>query len=364
MDSLGWQRETIRGNQIVSFGGLHGELLDLVNTDVVVGETSIELVIGLVPCERGATNVFGLGGGLLVLGGGLGGVDLVGEHGGLLNLLDVAGRGEVEHLDTIFSSDDDPVEFLGEKHAVDGGVILVGGEPFALNKVPDHDLTVVGAGCQVGRVVDHIDGVDLSLVANAGVHEFHVGVVPNLDGLIPRSGNADRGFMGVVEAYARDGIGMGVLVNGMLALGLDVPDLDLVITSSGEDLSVISGKSNGKDILGVSNELVHGLAGLDVPETDGTIPRGREAEASIASQADLLDKVRMSGEHLGGLTPLNIVLLGALVEKLPLDKCLVTGSRKKEFNSIFFTDSKRSDPATVTLEVSLLFESVFSFVFV
>jgi len=145
---------------------------------------------------------------------------------------------------------------------------------------------------------------------------------------------------------------MGVLVNGMLALGLDVPDLDLVVTSSGEDLPVVGGKSNGKHILGVSNELVHGFTALDVPETDGTIPGGREAEASIASQADLLDKVRMSGEHLGGLTPLNIVLIRVLVKELPLDKCLVARSGKKELNSIFFTNSKRSDPATVTYYIN------------
>jgi len=96
MDSLGWQREAIRGNRIVSLSGLHGELLDLVNTDVVVGETSIELVVRLVPGKGCATNVFGLGF-LVGFGGGrlrglllLGGVNLVGEHRGLLNLLNVA----------------------------------------------------------------------------------------------------------------------------------------------------------------------------------------------------------------------------------------------------------------------------------
>jgi len=34
------------------------------------------------------------------------------------------------------------------------------------------------------------------------VHEFHVGVIPNLDGLIPRSSDANSGFVGVIEAYA------------------------------------------------------------------------------------------------------------------------------------------------------------------
>ena len=77
-----------------------------------------------------------------------------------------------------------------------------------------------------------------------GVEEGHVKVVPNLDGLIPRGSHSDSGFLGVVESDARNGIGVSVLVNGMLALSLDVPDFDLVITSTGEDLSAISGESD------------------------------------------------------------------------------------------------------------------------
>ena len=167
-----------------------GDLVNLVDSDAVIGETGVELIVGVVPGERSARNVLG-GLDLATGSSGLLGGSLVREHGGLLNLLDVSGGGEVEDLDTFFSSDNDPVEFLGEEDAVNGGVVLVRGEPFTLDNIPDHDLTVVRSGGEVSGVVDHVDGVNLGLVSHEGVHELHVHVVPDLDGLIPRGGDTD-----------------------------------------------------------------------------------------------------------------------------------------------------------------------------
>ena len=142
-----------------------------------------------------------------------------------------------------------------------------------------------------------------------------------------------------------------LLVNGVLALGLDVPDLDLVVATSGKDLSVISGQGDGEDVLGVSNELVDGLAGGDVPEADGAVPRGREAEATISSEADLVNEVRVSGEHLLGSSPLNIILISVSFVKLPLDKGLVARAGEEEFNflsiNLLLTNSEGGNPATV-----------------
>jgi hypothetical protein len=344
-----------------------GDLIDLVDSDEVIGETGVELVVRLVPGERSARDV--LGG--LDLGGvssGLESGELVGEHGGLLDLLDVLGGGEVEHLDTIFTSDDDPVEFLGEEDAVDGGVVLVRGEPFTLDNIPDHDLTVVRSGSEVGGVVDHVDGVNLGLVSHEGVHELHVGVVPDLDGLIPRGGDADGGLGLVVESNARDGISVGVLVNGMFADTVDVPDFDLVIASTGENLVLVGGEGNGEDISGVTDELVDGLSRLEVPKSAGTVPRGGEAMVAVTGEADLVDEVRVTGVHAGGLTPLSVFLVVVLVIESPLDEGSVTRSRDEEFNllsvTLFFSDSEGGDPTSMSLKVTLLGESVLSLLYV
>ena len=77
-------------------------------------------------------------------------------------------------------------------------------------------------------------------MSSESVHKSHVEVIPDLDGLVPGGGDADGWLLGVVESDAGDSIFVHVLVDGMLALGAGVPDLDLSVKTSGYDLSVIS----------------------------------------------------------------------------------------------------------------------------
>ena len=170
---------------------------------------------------------------------GLGG-HLVWLHGGGSDLLEDLLGWEVEDLDAVLGGDDEPVELLGEEDAVDGGLAVVRGEVLSVDDVPDHDHAVVGTRGEVGGVLDNIEGGNLSLVSSESVHEGHVEVVPDLDGLVPGGGDADGWLLGVVESDAGDGIFVHVLVDGVLALGAGVPDLDLSVETSGYDLSVIS----------------------------------------------------------------------------------------------------------------------------
>jgi len=156
----------------------------------------------------------------------------------------------------------------------------------------------------------------------------------------------------MIEAHAGNGISVSVLVNGVLALSLDVPDLNLVVATSSKDLSVVGRKSNGEHISGVSNKLADSLASGNVPEADSAVPGGREAEATVTSQADLVHKVRVAGEQLLGLSPLDVLLVGGLVMKLPLDEGLIARAGEEEFDflsiDLFLTDGEGSNPATVT----------------
>jgi hypothetical protein len=264
-----------------------GNLLELVDTDVVVGPAGVKVVTSLVPCEGSATEVLD---GLLV--------DIVGVDGDSGDGLEEGTGGEIQNLDTSFGTDDEPVELLGEEDDVDGGLAVGGGQELAVDKVPDHDGAVTGAGSQVGGVLDHIDGVDLSLVAGEGVHEGHVKVVPDLDGLVPGGGDNDGVLLAVVELDAGDGIGVLVLVNGVLALTLGVPDLDLVVETTGHELSIVGGDGDGEDILGVANELFDGLASGNVPEADGAVPGSGHDEAGVTGEADLTDEVGVTYEQL------------------------------------------------------------------
>jgi len=147
---------------------------------------------------------------------------------------------EVEDLDAALSGNDEPVKFLGEEDAVNGGTTVVRSEVFSVDDVPDHDHTVVGAGSEVGRVFDDIEGGNLSLVSSESVHEGHVEVVPDLDSLVPGGSNTDGWLLGVIESNTGYSVFVWVLVDGMLALGTGIPDLDVSIETSGYDLSVIS----------------------------------------------------------------------------------------------------------------------------
>lgn len=66
--------------------------------------------------------------------------------------------------------------------------------------------------------MDHVKSVNLSLVTGEGVHEGHIKVIPDLDGLVPGSSDTDCGLGGVVELNAGDGVSVLVLVNSVLAL--------------------------------------------------------------------------------------------------------------------------------------------------
>jgi len=149
-------------------------------------------------------------------------------------------RWEVENLDSLLGRNDEPVQLLGEEYAIDWCITVALGEPLSIDNVPDHDHAIAGSRCEVCRVFDDVKSGNLSLVTSESVHEGHVEIVPHLDALIPGSSDADSRFLSMVESDAGDGILMLTLVNGMLAFRTGVPDLDILIEASGNNLSVIS----------------------------------------------------------------------------------------------------------------------------
>ena len=147
---------------------------------------------------------------------------------------------QIKDLDSLFGCNDEPIKLLGEEHAVYWGVAVTLSEPLSVDNVPDHDHTVAGSRCEVCRVFDNVKSGNLSLVTSEGVHEGHVQIVPHLDGLVPGGSDADGRFLSMVESDARDGILVLSLINGMFAFRASVPDLDILIESAGNNLSVVS----------------------------------------------------------------------------------------------------------------------------
>lgn len=83
-------------------------LLDVVDTDGVVGPAGEQVEVSLAPAESSAAES--------LLGAGL-----VRSSRDFLNSLNELGAWKVENLDALLSSDDEPVQFLGEQNTVDWG---------------------------------------------------------------------------------------------------------------------------------------------------------------------------------------------------------------------------------------------------
>jgi hypothetical protein len=81
--------------------------------------------------------------------------------------------------------------------------------------------------------------------------QLAVGQVPHLDILVPPSGNDDRVVVVRGEPHTGHPVRVALLLDGILALGKSVPQLDGPVPGARNNLSVISRECNRHDILGV-----------------------------------------------------------------------------------------------------------------
>jgi hypothetical protein len=103
----------------------------------------------------------------------------------------------------------------------------------------------------------------------------------HLDELVP-TGRDDDGVLGVGgKAHAGDPLGVALVGDGVLAVAKRVPKLDGPVARAGDDLAVVGGEGDGKDIVGVADEAAGGDAGGELPETQSLVPRGREGVGAV-----------------------------------------------------------------------------------
>ena len=271
---------------------------------------------------------------------------------------------QVIDSDAIFGTNDNPEDSGCEDNAVDRGLSVALIEMLAVNEVPDVDLTISTTGGEESGSGSNIEAVDLSLVSNESVHQRHGGVVPDLDGSIPRSRDDDRSLHVVVESNARNPVGVLVLFNSELADTLNVPNLNLFINGAGSNLPVVRGESDGHDIFSVTEEGLSSFSSSEVPKSDGTIPRGGKGESGVGGEIDIGDEVGVSSQDLSRLA----VLLGAIsirdIVEVPDDERSISGSREEEFfvslRGLLNTCFHAVNPAVVALEETFIGESELS----
>ena len=109
-------------------------------------------------------------------------------------------------------------------------------------------------------------------MADKSVLQSHSLVVPHLDGLVPRCADNDGVLCVLVEFNAGNPVGVSILLYSEFALSNSVPDLEVLVSSTAGNLSVIRREGDGKDVSSVTNESLNGLSLFQVPESQGTVP--------------------------------------------------------------------------------------------
>lgn len=103
----------------------------------------------------------------------------------------------------------------------------------------------------------------------------------HLDHLVPASGD-DDGVLGVRrESHAGDPLGVALFGDGVLAVTKSVPELDGPVAGTGNDLAVVGGERDGKNVVVVANKAAGGLTGGELPQTEGLVPRGGESVGTV-----------------------------------------------------------------------------------
>ena len=139
---------------------------------------------------------------------------------------------------------------------------------------------------------------------------------------------------------------MLVLLDGVLALTQSVPQLDALIATSRDDLSVISRETNREDIALVGDERSDGLALIQIPQSQSLVPRTRQSVGTVGRQDDIRDSAVVAAQSLTGIS----VSL-ALRSEFPDDDLLVT---RRSDNSVGVGEagSNSSDAVSVSFQVS------------
>mmetsp|Transcript_28662 Transcript_28662/g.34818 ORF Transcript_28662/g.34818 Transcript_28662/m.34818 type:complete len:265 (+) Transcript_28662:31-825(+) len=180
---------------------------------------------------------------------------------------------QVPDLDAGVGGSAQPVAVGAEAQGVDNVAGIKRVQTLALSEIPQHSNPVLATGGTQGTVGGDSHCVDVAGMTGQVGAELAVSQVPNLNQLVPASGDNDGVVGDGGETHAADPLGVSILLlNGVLALAEGVPQLDGLITRSRHDLTVVHGESDGQDILGVTDEATGGGTSAQVPQTKGTIP--------------------------------------------------------------------------------------------
>lgn len=242
---------------------------------------------------------------------------------GWLQLFDHGLACQIPDLDRWTVGNAQPVAVGREAQGVDDLVVLQGVQMLAIVQVPQEGLAVLASGRAEGTIGRDGHGVQVSVVSEMVDLQLAVGQIPDLDGAIPTGRHDDRVRVVRRETDARDPIAVAIFLDGVLALGQGVPQLDGLVTGSGHDLTVVNGEGDRQDILGMVFKPTGGLSGGQIPQAQGLVPGAGQGVVTVGRQNDVADEVRVAVQTL-----LGDAVAGIVAGQLPNDEGLVTRRRQ------------------------------------
>jgi len=231
----------------------------LPNTDDIVRVTSEE---SLTVSGPGHGQALGWNGGLVA--------HTAGDFG--FEFLDHVLALQIPDLDDGSGGGAQPVAVGREAQGVDDVIVVQSVQVLAVIQVPEHGLGVLAAGSAQGTVGAHGHGVQVAVVTDVVSLQLAVLQRPDLDHLVPSAGNDDWVLVVGREPDAGHPVVVGILLDGVLALGEGVPQLDGPVPGSRHDLPVVGGEGDTEDLFGVALEPAGGVASAQVPEPQGMVP--------------------------------------------------------------------------------------------
>ena len=272
--------------------------------------------------------------------------------------------GDVPHVDAVLASGGEPLEVLVEGQVVDLGVGHV--PPGWLGQVvgvPDSDLVVLSAGGDELTVGVQGQSVDVVLVGLDGSVELE-DAVPDLQSAVSANGGVVAVLAGVGVPDLGDPVGVVVVVGDDLAVTEGVPDSDVLLEATREDLSVVVGEADGGDFLVVSDESAEALALVDIPESESSVPGAGDDVVVVAGHGQVSHEVVVTGEALGWVSEEAVVgALFVLALQVPGDDGLVSGS-SDEHAVAARADADRSHSVVVAFKHAFELDCLFADVLV
>jgi hypothetical protein len=139
---------------------------------------------------------------------------------------------QIPNLDGIVRSGTQPVTVGRKDQSIDNFTSIQRVQTLALVQVPQHGSVVLTTGSSKGAIRRDTDSVQVSSVSDQVVAKLAVGQVPDLDKLVPSSGDNQRNRLRRRETDARDplGVSLGFSTDLVLAFSQSVPQTNSGIT--------------------------------------------------------------------------------------------------------------------------------------